>query len=308
MDSRDKAFRERLRGIVSGSVLADEPMSRHTSMRVGGPADVVACPADRGELVGLVEFLTGSGVPFIPVGNGTNLIVRDGGYRGVIVCLQKLTGAALAGSGKVRTMAALAGTPLGEVVALSAAEGLSGLEFCAGIPGSVGGALRMNAGAYGREMKDATRSLELINGSGKMKTVRREDLAFSYRNLELPAGALIVGGEFVLEASSRETVAARVREIMELRRSRHPLDYPNSGSIFKNPPGEPAGKIIERCGLKGLRLGDAAVSERHANFIVNMGSAGAGDVTGLIEKIREDVRAKTGISLETEVKIIGEDR
>ena len=308
MNAQDSGFRKNLREIVSGEVLLDEPMGLHTSMRVGGKADVVAFPAGRAELAALVKFLRSSGVPFFPMGNGTNLIVRDGGYRGVIICLAKLGGMELSGSGPEKALTAAAGTPLRELVAFTVREGLSGLEFCAGIPGSVGGALRMNAGAYGWEMKDVALSLELINGTGEIKAAQSRDLGFSYRNLELPPGALIVSGVFRLEQASREAVSGRVREIMELRGSKHPLNYPNSGSIFKNPPGTPAGRLIEQCGLKGARVGDAAVSELHANFIVNLGKAMARDVTDLIGMIARDVREKTGFDLETEVKVIGEEK
>jgi UDP-N-acetylmuramate dehydrogenase len=164
----------------------------------------------------------------------------------------------------------------------------------------------MNAGAFGREMKDIVTSLQVINGSGRVKKIERKDLSFSYRNLELPPGALIVSGELALEAASHESVSGRVREIVELRASKHPLNYPNSGSIFKNPPGTPAGRLIERCGLKGFRIGDAAVSDLHGNFIINLANATAKDITALIEKIKKDVLAQTGVTLETEVKIIGE--
>lgn len=306
MKSQDEAFRTRFREAVEGRVLFDEPMSLHTSMRAGGRADVLAFPNGCEELERMVRFLVQAGVPFCPVGNGTNLIVRDGGYRGVIICLQELRDATLCAAGEAGSLKALAGTPLRDLVSLSVREGLTGLEFCAGIPGSIGGALRMNAGAFGREMKDVVTSLQVINGSGRMKKIARKDLNFSYRNLELPPGALIVSGELALEKASREAVSGRVREIMELRGSKHPLNFPNSGSIFKNPPGEPAGRLIERCGLKGLRVGDAAVSELHGNFIINLAQATARDITELIERIKKEVLAQTGVALETEVKIIGE--
>lgn len=306
MNAQDSVFRGQFKKMVAGRVLFDEPMSLHTSMRVGGSADALVFPSGSEELLRIVNYLTRSGVPFCPVGNGTNLIVRDGGYRGVIICLQDLRDCALSGSGPDRIITALAGASLRDVVALSVREGLSGLEFCAGIPGSIGGALRMNAGAFGREMKDVVIGLQLINGSGEIKRIANRDLQFSYRNLDLPPGALIVSGEIVLEESSREAVSGRVREIMGLRGSKHPVNYPNSGSIFKNPPGMPAGGLIERCGLKGFRIGDAAVSELHGNFIVNLANATARDISALIERIKKDVLAQTGVALETEVKIIGE--
>ena len=200
-----------------------------------------------------------------------------------------------------------AGASLAEVVALTAREALAGMEFCAGIPGSVGGGIRMNAGAWGSELKDVIESVDLLNGEGNVKTCARAALQFEYRSLALPEGACVLGGVFDLARGNREAVEGRIREILKTRSGKHPLQYRNAGSVFKNPKGMPAGRIIDEAGLKGLTLGGARVSEMHGNFIVNLGSATAKDIIGLIELVREKVRERKGIDLEPEVKIIGEE-
>ncbi len=301
-----KTFREELRNMVSGRVLFDEPMNRHTSMGVGGKADALVFPESSEELAKLISFLRSAGVPFLPVGNCTNLIVRDGGFRGVLVSLRNLRGKALRWGGDEAVLKVGAGIPLSEVVGLAVDEALTGMEFCAGIPGSVGGGLKMNAGAFGREMKDVVVAIALVNGSG-IKSIAREELTFTYRNLDLPRDAVVTGAEFSLHRASRELVRARVAEILAIRKSRHPLQYRSAGSVFKNPASAPAGKLIDEAGLKGTRIGGAMVSDEHGNFIVNTGAATAEDVVALVELIESRVFEKTGVRLEREVKIIGEE-
>jgi len=288
-------WRKKLSEIATGKVLFDECMDRHTSIGVGGRADALAFPESAAEMGRVVAFLRAEGIAIFFMGNGTNLIVRDDGFRGVIVVTKGLRSVRLEPRGEGRAaIRAEAGAALAEVVALSAREGLTGMEFCAGIPGSVGGGIRMNAGAYGSEMKDVLESVELLNGEGNVKTCARAALQFEYRNLALPEGACVLGG-------------GRIREILKTRSGKHPLQYRSAGSVFKNPKGMPAGRIIDEAGLKGLTLGGARVSEMHGNFIVNLGSAMAKDIIGLIELVREKVREKRGIDLEPEVKIIGEE-
>lgn len=301
-------WRRKLRGLAKGKVLFDECMDRHTSIGVGGRADAVAFPESAAELGRLVALLHAEGIPVFFVGNGTNLIVRDDGFRGVIVVTKGLRSVRLEPRGEGRAaIRAEAGASLAEVVALSAREGLTGMEFCAGIPGSVGGGIRMNAGAYGSEMKDVLESVDLLNGEGNIKSCGRSALQFEYRSLALPEGACVLGGVFDLARGDREAVERRIREILRTRSGKHPLQYRSAGSVFKNPKGMPAGRIIDEAGLKGLTLGGARVSEMHGNFIVNLGSATSKDIIGLIELVREKVREKRGIDLEPEVKIIGEE-
>lgn len=302
---RKKAFEEKLESIVSGKVFFREPMDRHTSIRVGGMADVLIFPGSIEELAQLISYLKDYNVPFIPVGNCTNLIVRDGGYRGVLVSLKKLR--TVDYQPLPLSVYAEAGVPLSEIVNLSIKESLTGIEFCAGIPGSVGGGVKMNAGAWGSELKDIVKTVSLINGAGEIKTAQRNELEFEYRNLNLPEGTIILGAKFLFTKGFKEEIEERVSKIISIRKKKHPLEYRNAGSIFKNPPNISAGKIIDDLGLKGKKVGGAKISEIHGNFIVNSGRAKAKDVISLIEITQKKVLEERGIHLETEVKLIGVD-
>jgi UDP-N-acetylmuramate dehydrogenase len=305
--SGDETFRGELRKRMTGKILFDEPAGRHTSIGVGGEIDALLFPEDEGELTEVVGFLRGQRIAFLPVGNWTNLIVRDGGYRGALISLARLRSVSLRNEGKGGILLiAGAGGPLSELVSLTVREALAGMEFCAGIPGSVGGAVRMNAGAYGGEIKDIVESVSLFDASGGIRNAAREELPFSYRNLDLPAETIIIGAAFRLQGGETEKISGRIREIIGMRREKHPLEFPNAGSVFRNPRDCPAGRLIEAAGLKGIRIGDAQVSEKHGNFIVNRGTATAADLLRLIELIQQRVFEKTGHALETEVKIIGE--
>jgi UDP-N-acetylmuramate dehydrogenase len=299
-------WREGLRQRLSGTLLFDEPADRHTSFGVGGRIDALVFPEDEKELAEAVTFLRRNSIPFLAVGNWTNLIVRGGGYRGVLIAMtgmRRLTKAA--GEGGRVSLAAQAGVPLAELVSLSVREALTGMEFCAGIPGSVGGAVRMNAGAYGGEIKDVCTSARIIDDAG-IRNVPRAGLFFSYRNLDLPAESIIIGATFTLSRGAEQAIEARVSDIMARRREKHPLEYRSAGSVFKNPSAIPAGRLIDEAGLKGMRIGGAEVSVKHGNFIVNRGDATAEDILRLIALVQERVREHSGNLLETEVRIIGE--
>jgi UDP-N-acetylmuramate dehydrogenase len=304
--SWDESFRGELRQRMTGKILFDEPAESHTSIGVGGRIDALLFPEDEGELTEAVGFLRGRRTAFLPVGNWTNLIVRDGGYRGALVSLARMRVLCLRDDGKDGVLLAGAGCPLSELVSLAMREALSGMEFCAGIPGSVGGAIRMNAGAYGGEIKDIVESIHLLDASGGIRTAARDELPFAYRTLDLPAETIIIGAAIRLRRGNTEKIAGRIREIIGMRREKHPLEFRNAGSVFKNPRDCPAGRLIEEAGLKGIRVGDAQVSEKHANFIVNRGHATAADILRLVALIQQRVLEKTGRALETEVKIIGE--
>lgn len=305
--SGDEFFRpEWIRPLVTGEVLVGEPLKNHTSMGVGGPADVLVCPASAEELSSLLEFLRKRAIPFFILGNGTNVIFRDGGFRGVVISLNRLAALHLmAAAGEKCLIRAEAGVSLGELVELACRNGLTGLEFLAGIPGSVGGALKMNAGAYGREMKDCTEKISIIDGEGVVRNLSRQELPFGYRNLPLPAGSVILAAEFILTRAETADIILKVNQNLAQRRQKHPINHRSAGSIFKNPTGEPAGRIIDRLGLKGWRVGDAQVSPLHGNFIVNLGQAKAWDVITLIGQIKSSVQSETGICLEEEVVITG---
>jgi len=302
----DEAWRKALRETISGEIRFDEPADRHTSIGVGGVIDALAFPKNITELMEMVAFLRNNHVPFLPVGNWTNLVVTSSGYRGVLLSLAAMRSIEeKEGDGTVHLQAE-SGASLAELVVLSERQALSGMEFCAGIPGSVGGAIRMNAGAYGDEIKDICVSVCLLDPVAGIRTVPRESLIFSYRSLDLPAETIIIGAVFGLKRGERATIAGRISEIISLRRDKHPLEFRNAGSIFKNPREISAGRLIETAGLKGMRIGDAQVSEKHGNFIVNRGAATAGEVLTLIGLIQKRVFETTGHTLETEVKVIGE--
>ncbi len=303
----DEAFRRELRQRMSGKILFGEPAERHASIGVGGPIDALLFPEDEREIAEVVRFLRERQVPFLPVGNWTNLIVRDGGFRGVLISLACLRSLILQDNGKDgMLLVAGAGCPLSELVSLTVREALSEMAFCAGIPGSVGGAVRMNAGAYGGEIKDIVETVRLLDDSGVIRRVARKELRFAYRSLDLPAETIIIGATFRLRKGNGMMIAEQVRKIVETRRGKHPLAFRNAGSVFKNPPDCPAGRLIDECGLRGVRIGDAQISEKHANFIVNRGRATAEQILGLIGLIQRRVFERTGHVLETEVKIIGE--
>jgi len=302
---RDKAFREKLKSVISGKILFDEPMDRHTSIGVGGRADVLIFPGSVNELSRAISYLRDCDVPFIPVGNCTNLIVREGGYSGVLVSLKEL--AAINYRPSSLSIDAEAGVLLSEIVNLSIMESLTGMEFCAGIPGSVGGGIKMNTGAFGSELKDVVETISLLNSGGKIKVTGKDEIKFEYRNLDLPEGAVIVGAKFLLAKGSKDEIRERVTEILTTRKKKHPLEHRSAGSIFKNLTDISAGEIIDDIGLKGIQIGGAMISEMHGNFIVNSGGASAKDIIYLINLAQEKVWKEKGIYLETEVKIIGED-
>ncbi len=305
----NRAVRGIINTIVVGGALFDEPMSLHTSMGVGGKTDALVFPDNVEKLRGLVAILLEEKVPFIPVGKGTNLIVRDGGYRGVLISLDKLRKIEATDLDDKTGVAvyAEAGVSCSALVDFSVKESLTGLEFCAGIPGSVGGGVKMNAGAWGRELKDVVSSVCILEGNGDPRKIDKKSLRFSYRNLELSQGAIIFGVSFDLIRGEGDAISEKIKGFVASRKDRHPLNYRSAGSVFKNPPGYPAGRIIDEMGLKGMQKGGAQISEKHGNFIINMGGANASDIIALVDSIRKRVLDEKGIMLEPEIKIIGDD-
>ncbi|MGB4089316.1 MAG: UDP-N-acetylmuramate dehydrogenase [Smithellaceae bacterium] len=297
-----------LEDIPRTKVLYDEPMSNYTSLRVGGKADALVVINSEEQLSKIVNRLKNENIDFFPAGNLTNIIIRDGGYRGVILLMTGLKKVVCQRFSDGRQVIfAEAGASLDSVISLALAEELTGMEFCAGIPGSVGGAVRMNAGAYGKEMKDVLEKIYLLDVDGTKKDLHRQDISFGYRKINLPLQTIILAAKFRVEKGETKSIKNRMKEIMQWRREKHPLEYPSAGSVFKNIPGQPAGKIIEELGIKGKSCGDAQISPKHANFIVNKGKAKAADVLKLIAFVQEKVKKEKNINLETEVVIIGED-
>ena len=291
------------KGLIKGRVLFDAPMRQFTSMKVGGPADRVLFPKNVDELRRVVRYSRKKGIPFLILGKGTNLIVRDRGVRGWVISLTQ-------GMRKVRmdgdVAEAEAGLPLQRLVQFTVQKGLTGLEPFFGIPGTVGGGLAMNAGAWGVELKDILLSVMVMNGDGEVVERPRKRLKFSYRRLDLPSSWIILKGRFQLKKGKKEEILERVKSYSEIRKKTQPLDYPSAGSIFKNPKEGPAGRWIEEAGLKGFRMGQAMISDQHANFIINLGKATAEEVIHLMEFVEKKIYEDKGISLEREVEVVGE--
>lgn len=298
------AARDALRQRLAERVEFDVPLSRHTSLRIGGPADALATPADRAELAALLGLCAEHRLPVTLLGGGFNVLVREGGIRGVVVRLKRLRGIERVADDLVRGEA---GASHATITRFCIQHGLAGLEFGAGIPGTLGGWLAMNAGIGVREMKDVVRDIEVMDAEGRgTTTIPRAALDFRYRELAgLAPGSVVVAASLEVAASDRARVQAEVDRLLALRHATQPIDQPSCGSVFRNPPGDHAGRLIEAVGLKGSRAGGAEISSVHANFIVNHGDANASDVLCLIERARALVANRTGIELETEVRILG---
>jgi len=290
-------------GLIEGKVLLEAPMRQFTSIKVGGPADSLFFPENIDELRKVVRWAKRKNIPYLIVGKGTNLIVRDKGIRGWVISLTR-------GMNKVQAegevVEAEAGLSLQRLVQFSMKKGLTGLEPFYGIPGTVGGGLAMNAGAWGAELKDVVLSITLMKEDGEYIEQYRSKLKFSYRKLDLPPSWIILKGWFQLKKGKKEQIFERVKSYSEMRKRTQPLDYPSAGSIFKNPAEGPAGKWIEEAGLKGFRMGHVMVSDHHANFIVNLGKAKAEEVIRLMEWVEKKIYEEKGISLEREVRVVGE--
>ncbi|HCW52017.1 MAG TPA: hypothetical protein DGR79_08175 [Clostridiales bacterium] len=313
-----KPLQECLERVVpSERIQRDAPMREHTSFRIGGPVDYLVTVGSRSELAGVLGCCRRARVPYLILGRGTNLLVRDGGFRGVAV---RLDGAFLDLEWEGRRVEAGAAVSLADLARECGRRGLSGLEFAVGIPGSVGGAVVMNAGAYGRSVSDVLESVEILRtrepgggptggpAGGEVARVPAAGLGFGYRRSRVQdEGWVVLSARFELVPGDPAAIRALEEEFTRRRRERQPLDLPSAGSVFKRPPGHYAGRLIEEAGLKGLRVGDAQVSEKHVGFIVNLDQATARDVLELIRRIQQAVFERSGIMLEPEIKIVGED-
>lgn len=290
-------------GGLRGRLERGVPLARYTSWRVGGPAERLYRPAD---LEDLAAFLAGL-PPDEPVhwlGLGSNLLVRDGGLRGTVILLHG--GLARIDRVAERTLRAEAGAPCARLARTAARLELTGLEFMAGIPGTVGGALAMNAGAFGGETWERVVRVWTIDRTGRVRERAAGDYSVGYREVRGPAGEWFVAAAFELDPDDGGAARARIRELLARRAATQPTGQPSCGSVFRNPPGDHAGRLIEAAGLKGARRGGAMVSERHANFIVNLGGATAADIEALIRHVQETVERVHGVRLEPEVRIVGE--
>jgi len=300
-----KEMERRLGDIVEGRIRAGEPIARHTTLKVGGPADLMVFPKNEAELRGVLRVLTAADAPWLALGAGADLIVRDGGFRGVCISFSRhFRGSRLVGEYQID---ANAGESFASLLRTAREATLSGFEFLATVPGTVGGGVATNVGAFGTSFADRLVEIEVIEGEGRSRIIPRSRISAAYRRIELPERSLVARARFALTPAPREEVEKRIREYSEKRKMSQPLWESTAGCIFKNPSeGEYAGRLIDRAGLKGLRVGGASVSERHANFIVNDGGATAEDVLHLIEEVRARVREQFGFQLEPEVRIVGE--
>ena len=300
-DDIRKELGERISGVC---IEENVPMAQYTSFRAGGKARMMVIPADAEQLSAVLGVLSGSGVQYMVLGNGTNILVKDSGYDGVIVKI---------GSGfdYVRQegcrLVCGSGTRMSVAAKAALEGGLSGFEFASGIPGFTGGAVFMNAGAYGGEMKDILRRAKIVSKDGSREFyMTADELEMGYRHTKLhDTGDIVTEVEFVLEEGNRTQIKAKMSELMEKRNSRQPVNFPSAGSFFKRPEGYFAGKLIQDAGLKGLSVGGAQVSELHSGFIINRGGATATDILQLMEMIQARVFDEFGVRLETEVRIIG---
>jgi UDP-N-acetylmuramate dehydrogenase len=293
-----------LKQLLGDRLKENEPLSRHTSFKIGGPAEAYCRLHNAAELKTCLEFGAENGVPVFFLAGGTNVLVRDGGLPGLTLTLDGDFKEIHVDGDRVRAGAA---ANLAQVARKAGKAGLAGLEFGIGIPGSVGGAVVMNAGAHGQELSETCRNIGVLE-KGRVCAIPAAQAGFTYRGSRFKqGGAWILWAEFALRSDDPAVIEGRMAEVLGKRRASQPLNLPNAGCVFKNPQGESAGRLIEASGLKGLRRGGAEISEVHANFVVNQGGASASDVLWLMEKAREAVRNKQGVDLENEIQVLGVD-
>lgn len=292
------------REFVSDRVLLEEPMKRHTTFRIGGPAEVFVMPGNLEEMQRILEICRTEDLPYFILGNGSNLLVSDKGYQGVVVQLYRNFGQIRVEDSRIH---AQAGALLSGIAAAAREASLTGFEFAGGIPGTLGGAVVMNAGAYGGEMKDVLKEVTVLTPEGGVLTLQADELHMGYRTSVIKeAGYIVLEAVISLEKGDQEEIRSRMQELAGMRTSKQPLSYPSAGSTFKRPEGYFAGKLIMDSGLRGYQVGGAQVSEKHCGFVINTGNATAKDVTTLMSDVQRIVLEKFGVKLEPEVKFLGE--
>lgn len=302
----NQSFYDKLTSVIAKErVYVDEPMSRHTTFRVGGPADFFVTPKVKEEVRDVIRICKEAGMPYYIIGNGSNLLVSDAGYRGVIVQIYKEMNEVKVEGDLVK---AQAGALLSGIAAKALGAELSGFEFASGIPGTIGGACVMNAGAYGGEMKDVLESVTALTGEGKIIELGRNELELGYRTSVIAKkGYIVLGAVLKLERGDGEKIKTYMDELKEKRVTKQPLEYPSAGSTFKRPEGYFAGKLIEDAGLRGFQVGGAQVSEKHCGFVINRDHAAAADIMELMRQVQIRVKENSGVDLEPEVKRLGDE-
>ena len=297
-------FCQQLKSVITtGTVLTEEPMSRHTSFQIGGPADIFVQPATGDEVRQAICMAKEAKIPFFVVGNGSNLLVSDDGFRGMILQIgRNLQEISVEGS----EIYVQAGALLSRTARIALEHGLTGMEFAAGIPGSLGGAVAMNAGAYGGEMKDILTEVEVLTPEGEMKVLPLEELDLGYRHSCIfEKNYIVLGARLHLEEGDKNAIKSRMDELARARREKQPLEFPSAGSTFKRPEGYFAGALIQDAGLKGYTVGGAQVSEKHSGFVINRGGATAEEVLFLIKQVQKKVKNRFGVTMEPEVRMVG---
>ncbi len=297
-------MRKLLEGAIGKeNVLTDEPMKNHSTFKIGGTADLFLLPQSMDDAIKAVSILKSNDFPFLVLGNGSNLLVGDRGIRGAVLCLAKADGFEV----NETNVYADAGITLARLANEAAKRSLTGLEFAAGIPGTLGGGVVMNAGAYGGELCDVITRVRYLDEAGKLCECGADECDFAYRSSRFQDGGLVVVGcDIKLSEGNESEIRARMLDLKRQRSEKQPLDKPSAGSAFKRPEGYFAAKLIDDCGLRGVTVGGAGVSEKHTGFIVNNGDATAADVRGLIEYVQKTVFEKTGVSLTPEIRFVGE--
>lgn len=309
------------RGTFKGEIKFDEPLSAHTSLKIGGPADIMIFPEDVVSLKHVLVTASREMIPVYVLGAGTNLLVKDGGIDGIVVSLKAFRNVEVIPNiervaphhiprDDLEAYVALyveSGKPLGGLIDFVSRNGLSGIEPLAGIPGTFGGALSMNAGSFGTEIKDVIISVAFMHMNGDIVIVEKDNLKFSYRELHIPNDAVIISGNIVLKKNSPASVVRHVKDFLKIKQQKQPLREVSAGCVFKNPAGESAGRLIDNAGCKGMHAGDVEVSTVHANYFVNRGRASAKDFLNLMERVNKKVREFSGIVLQPEIRVIGRE-
>lgn len=303
--SKQKWFQDLITQLDPQNVKIDEALNLHTMTRMGGVADLFVSPETEEQVAFVVQYAYENKIPLLLLGNGSNMVVRDGGVRGIVLRLEKLNKIKINGNRVI----AESGSDIIDVSRAVAKETLSGLEFACGIPGSVGGAMAMNAGAYGGEVQDVILQCTVLTQSGEKLILSKEELELGYRkSIITKNGYYVLSAEFELQKGNQEEIDAKIADLTYQRESKQPLEYPSAGSVFKRPPGYFAGKLIQDSGLQGKGFGGAEVSTKHAGFIVNKNNATATDYISTIEMVKKTVKENFDVELELEVKIVGENK
>lgn len=303
--NKNKVYKDILDIVEEENIMMDEPMKKHITFRVGGPADILVRPKNEEELKRILEYVNKEEIPYIIIGNGSNLLVRDGGIRGVVIELSSNYSEFKIDGNKIEIQS---GALLSKVGSAALKAELKGFEFASGIPGTFGGAVTMNAGAYGGEIKDIVKTVKVMDKQGNIIDLCNEDMNFGYRkSVIIEKGYIVLSAVVELEKGNYDEIKEKMDDLKNRRVSKQPLNFASAGSTFKRPEGHFAGKLIQDSGLKGLSIGDAQVSEKHSGFVINKGNATAKQLLDLMYAIKATVNSKFGVMLEEEVKILGEE-